>query len=1264
MKKIIPAFAYAILVLALGACDEKNEPQAQAGTFSESGAGSPERPVKLSENETYEMVVSFDEEMSEYLALQSAEGVIEAVEETFAPTKASSVATMKIARMERVFPDAGEYEELHRAAGLHKFYRLSYTLPVDREKAAGELLAMQCVETAEAPTPKKLCKVNLPFNDPYATQYQWQYYNDGTLASKFVKGCDINVVPVWKEFTGGTSNVIVAVVDEGIDANHEDLGAVMIAPGSNGSKNFVKNNYTITAGDHGCHVAGIIGAINNNRKGCCGVAGGLDGSGGVRLMSCQIFAGSSGGDSAAAIVWGADHGAVICQNSWGYNYDSNGDGKISGSEVSRARNATIDSDDKAAVDYFIKYAGCDSNGNQKSDSPMKGGVVIFAAGNDNFDNGAPANYSPVIAVGATGPDGRRATYSNYGSWVDICAPGGEDDRFAGTATANNGLSYILSCSYTKDNPPYVFMCGTSMACPMVSGVAALLVSYFGGPGFTNTQLKSMLLDNANPNIIPASDNIGPMVDAYASFKNSIHVNAAPTISTSYTGSYTVRAGATLAIDYVAEDSDGDICTFSLKGDESASLKDTGENKCRLTVDTSEKNAGSHTATLTADDGNGGTASLEVSYTISGNNAPGFDATQQNSYTVKIGETLEVELSVTDKDGDVCSFSLQGDASASLKDSGENKCRLTVNTSAIFKGSHTAIITADDGHGGKATKTISYSIVSGNSPIIKTDYTGSFNVRVGLTLEVLYTVTDEDSPNVEVTLQSDGSSTLEPLGSGRYKFAIKALQPYSGAHTAVLKADDGESEPATLTINYTIIPNTKPTITTSYSGSYTVRTGQSPVSIDYSVKDADGDRCTVSFEGDGSSDFTTLSEAQYRLTIKTDEKYAGTHKATIKADDGFGGIATKEVEYTVKLNHAPTISAKGSFDPEIAVGQDIKAYFTVADEDGDDVSLAIQGDGSVSLGRPGTNEYYLSFNATQSYVGSHTVKLIASDPYGKIAELQVSFKIYVNQPPVITKTYSGPSTLKWYETGTLVFKATDPEGKDGLKLSVSSSNPVSKATVSGITATVNVGDGKGDFAGVCTVTATATDWLGESSSEVFKYTVIENRAPLARKAIGDVYLDMTGSEVKLKLSDYFSDPDEEQLTFSCTADDGSIVSAVVNGNMVILKGLKAGVANITATATDGLGKTVSKTFRAGAFDLSGGPVIAPNPVRDSFMVRLGEQTGIRIAILSENGNPIREIEGTSSIFDPLTVNVRSLAPGRYIVKIECYGQSWTRKMTKL
>ncbi len=71
---------------------------------------------------------------------------------------------------------------------------------------------------------------------------------------------------------------------------------------------------------------------------------------------------------------------MISQNSWGYDYDSNNDGKLTGSEYEAAMAATISSAHKAAVDYFIKYAGCDNDGNQLPDSPMKGGVVIFAAG--------------------------------------------------------------------------------------------------------------------------------------------------------------------------------------------------------------------------------------------------------------------------------------------------------------------------------------------------------------------------------------------------------------------------------------------------------------------------------------------------------------------------------------------------------------------------------------------------------------------------------------------------------------------------------------------------------------------------------------------------------------------------------------------------------------------------------------------------------------------------------------------------------------------
>lgn len=110
---------------------------------------------------------------------------------------------------------------------------------------------------------------------------------------------------------------------------------------------------------HGTHVAGTIAARNNNGKGVAGIAGG-DGTpgSGVRVMSCQIFRKKNEqGDAAAAIKYAADNGAVICQNSWGYP---------SASEVTEMPKLL-----QEAIDYFIKYAGCDETGKQRPDSPMK-----------------------------------------------------------------------------------------------------------------------------------------------------------------------------------------------------------------------------------------------------------------------------------------------------------------------------------------------------------------------------------------------------------------------------------------------------------------------------------------------------------------------------------------------------------------------------------------------------------------------------------------------------------------------------------------------------------------------------------------------------------------------------------------------------------------------------------------------------------------------------------------------------------------------------
>ena len=405
--------------------------------------------------------VLFDEDMIALIEEDLAAGSLE----TKSDGLNAVLRSLGIVRMERVFPDAGEYEERTRREGLHRFYEVEFDPSVPVTKAVDELSCVPGIEKVECHRPIAL----RGFNDPMLSR-QWHYINTGT------EGADVDVEGVWSNYTVGSRDVIVSVVDEGVCYTHPDLADNCWDDGSgHHGYNFVKSSYNITWSDasdvgHGTHVAGIISAVNNNGTGICGLAGGdyAAGIGGVRLMSCQIFAGDSGASDSGcgrAIKWGADHGALISQNSWGFYADSNGDGTVSSSELATFKTYTIPSAIKAAVDYFIKYAGCDNEGNQKEDSPMQGGLVIFAAGNENIDFDPICAYEPVISVGAFGSNGKKASYSNYGDWVDFGAPGGDGSKYILSTLPTN----IASSGYGGTG-----WMGTSMACPHVSGVAALL----------------------------------------------------------------------------------------------------------------------------------------------------------------------------------------------------------------------------------------------------------------------------------------------------------------------------------------------------------------------------------------------------------------------------------------------------------------------------------------------------------------------------------------------------------------------------------------------------------------------------------------------------------------------------------------------------------------------------------------------------------------------------------------------------------------------
>jgi len=385
----------------------------------------------------------------------------------------------------------------------------------------------------------------------------------------------INSPGAWDRVRGSNS-ILVAVCDSGVDSGHPDLAANLQLPGYNavdGSED------TSPVSSHGTRVAGCIGAVGNNATGCVGMC--WD----VSIVPVRISHRSDGwayySDMAAGIRWAADQGAKVINLSY-----------------------------LAAGSYTVNDAA--------EYLRDRGGLLFIAAGNDGGDmTGVYPDFTASIAIGATTSSDTRSSWSNYGAFIDIVAPG------------SNIYTTTTSGGYTSTN-------GTSFASPIAAGLAALIYTVY--PPFTPAQVEQIIFTTCVDLGAVGEDNVygHGRIDAWAATSRAIELSwIAPqnTPPTAVAEASPASGEAPLEVTFdgsKSSDPDGAVVAWTWDFGDGASGGGVRDTHVYSTP-------GVYAAWLTVTDSRGATATEAVEITV-GESRPPLPSLHVHAIRIRAGRT--------------------------------------------------------------------------------------------------------------------------------------------------------------------------------------------------------------------------------------------------------------------------------------------------------------------------------------------------------------------------------------------------------------------------------------------------------------------------------------------------------------------------------------------------------------------------------------------------------------------------------------------------